>query len=262
LPVGDRNMGCLGSHGDINLSAAIARSCNIYFYEVGRRLGIDPLLAMSETLGFGRRTGLVHRNPQLRELGVPVTDGLHEANPAIKPGPYSITDAIAMAIGQNPLDDVTPLQVAAMMGAIGTGLYVAPHLVASIEGYGDVAPRPGVPLGIDQQHLAIVRAAMAEVVDQNYGTANDLALAHPDLAEHVAAKTGTAEVDHRRDHSWFAGFMPREQPRLAFAVLIEDCGFHGSEAALPVFLDLLQRPAMAAFLDAEILPRSPAEVAR
>lgn len=262
LPVGDRSMGCLGRHGDISLAEAVARSCNIYFYHVGRNLGIEPLLSICDTLGFGRRTGLVHWNPQLLALGVPVTSGLREAAPRFKPGPYSITNAMTMAIGQSPLDGATPLQVAAMMGAIGTGEYVAPQLVASVEGYGDVPSRPGVPLEIDVRHLQIVRAAMAEVVDRHYGTANDLALRHPEIAEHVAAKTGTAQDANRRDHSWFAGFMPREQPRLAFAVMIEDCGFHGSEAALPVFMDLLDRPAMAAFLDAEILPPGPDEVAR
>lgn len=262
LVVGKRTMGCLGMHGDIAVSEALARSCNIFFYHLGRQLGIEPLLSLVESVGFGTRSGLVHRNPRLAQLGVPVTSGVHVSRTALGPGPYTSSDAMRLAIGQAPLDDVTPLQVASMMGALGTGVLVRPQLVASVEGYGDVASRTAQPLPVDERHLALVRQAMAGVVEHSYGTAHELLLKFPDIGRHIAAKTGTAQVQNGRDHSWFAGYLPRDNPRLAFAVLIEDCGFHGSEAALPVFMDLLERPAMAAYLDAEVLPRAAAELAR
>ncbi len=262
LAVGNSTMGCLGIHGDIAVNEAVARSCNIFFYHVGRALGMERLLALVDSMGFGTRSGLVHRNPALAALGVPVGDGVHEARTPLGPGPYTSTDAMRLAIGQNPLDDVTPLQVASMMGALGTGTLVPPQLIASVEGYGDVPSRTARPLGVESRWLKSVHQAMAAVVDASVGTGHELLLKFPEIGKHVAAKTGTAQVDGGRDHSWFAGFLPRENPRLAFAVLVEDCGFHGSEAALPVFLDLLDNPAMAAFLDGEVLPPGPEEVVR
>jgi cell division protein FtsI/penicillin-binding protein 2 len=254
LAVGNRTMGCLGYHGDIAVAEAVARSCNIFFYHAGRLLGMEPLLELVEAVGFGARTGIVQRNENLAGLGVPVGSGVHEARSPVGAGPYTSTDAMRLAIGQAPLDDVTPLQVAAMMGAIGTGSWVPPQLIASVEGYGDVASRPARSLDMQLNHLRIVREAMADVVDRSYGTANDLLSEFPEIGRHVAAKTGTAQVGGGRDHSWFAGYLPRDNPRLAFAVIIEDCGFHGAEAALPVFMALLDSPAMAAYLDGEVLP--------
>lgn len=262
LAVGNSTMGCLGIHGDIAVTEAVARSCNIFFYHVGRALGMERLLALVESMGFGTRSGLVHRNPELAALGVPVGGGVHEARTPLGPGPYTSTDAMRLAIGQNPLDDVTPLQVASMMGALGTGSLVPPQLIASVEGYGDVPSRAARPLGVEPRHLRLVHEAMAAVIDASVGTGNELLLKFPEIGMHVAAKTGTAQVGGGRDHAWFAGFLPRENPSLAFAVLIEDCGFHGSEAALPVFLSLLDNPAMAAFLDGEVLPPGREEVVR
>lgn len=265
LAVGDRTMGCLGTHGEIGVEEALARSCNIYFYRLGRTVGGDTLREMALRFGFGTgtRSGLLLGNEVLESLGVPVRSGFYEAQPVLGPV-KSVTDAMRLAIGQAPLDDVTPLQIATMMGAVGTGTLRMPSLIAELEGYPPIPGRAGQPLGIPQAALDVVRLGMADVMDSEVGTGRRL---QDHLEEHIpwmlgtiAAKTGTAQATPYPDQSWFAGFLPRKSPRLAFAVLIEDCGLHGSEAAAPVFGMLLDKPAVQAYLQDEVL--SPAGASR
>ncbi|MDG2149625.1 MAG: penicillin-binding transpeptidase domain-containing protein [Planctomycetota bacterium] len=258
LEVGDRSIGCLGYHGEIGLEEALARSCNIYFYRLGRAVGIEALREMALRFGFGsgRRSGLFLGNEVLESLGVPMRSGFHEARPVLGPGD-SVSDAMRLAIGQAPLDDVTPLQIATMMGAVGTGTLRPPSLVAELEGYPPIPARGGRSLGIPEGSLAVVRDGMAAVMDSEMGTGRrlneQLKESAPWLVGKIAAKTGTAQVGGHQDQSWFAGYLPRDTPRLAFAVLIEDCGLHGSEAAAPTFGLLLEKPVMQSFLAEEIL---------
>ena len=254
IEVGGRRLGCLGVHGEISLDRALAVSCNVYFYRVGSAVGAERLAEMAQRFGFGSDTTLISRNERLQASGLVTKWGMSEASPRIAPGPWTRTQAMTMAIGQAPLDDVTPLQVAAMMASIGTGNRVVPRLLASVEGW-PLQEQPPRPLELAGRHLALVRAGLARVVDDAaIGTARRLTLMYPELASQVAAKTGTAEVGAgKRDHSWFAGYLPRQSPRLAFAVLIEDCDLHGSEGALPVFLDLVAKPAVDRFLNDEVL---------
>jgi cell division protein FtsI/penicillin-binding protein 2 len=258
LRVGNRTMGCLGNHGEIGIEEAIARSCNIFFYRLGRAVGIDTLREMAQRFGFGtgRRSGLLFGNEVLESMGVPMRSGFKEARPVLGGGD-SVSDAMRLAIGQAPLDDVTPLQIATMMGAVGTGTLRPPSLVAELEGYPPISARAGQPLGISGSALAVVRSGMAQVMDSDVGTGRKLNAAIeerlPWLVGKIAAKTGTAQVGAGEDQSWFAGYLPRQSPRLAFAVLIEDCGLHGSEAAAPVFGLLLEQPAVQSFLQGEVL---------
>lgn len=252
--VGDRSMGCLGVHGDIDLHGALAASCNVFFYRVGEALGVERLTQMLFSFGFGSATPLLYKNPRLVGAGLQPRWGISEASPRLGPGPYNRSDAMRLAIGQAPLDDVTPLQVASMMATLGTGVLRPPRLIRSVDGWPleDEAPQS---LNVSPGQLALVRAALASVVDDTArGTARQLALTFPKLASQVAGKTGTAEVGPGgKDQSWFAGYLPRNEPRLAFAILVEDCGLHGSEAAVPLLLDLITKPAMDRFLDLEVL---------
>jgi len=94
-----------------------------------------------------------------------------------------------------------------------------------------------------------VRDALAAVVDLPGGTAHGLrALVGGELAGRIAGKTGTPEVQNKPDHSWFAGYMPREQPRVAFAILLEHTGEHGGDACVPVLAELLACPALRALV--------------
>jgi len=257
LGQGRWRMHCLGNHGEIDLARALAVSCNVYFYRLGQELGAEPLAALARLIGFGGPLPLLQGNRRLLAAGVDPRWGFSELSLGMIPGPWDQRDAMSLAIGQAPLDDVTPLQVASMMAAIGSGFVRPPRLVAAIDDV-TLVDDPAVPLPVAASHLAAVRAALAGVVDPKArGTAAELARRHPALAAQVAAKTGTAEVDDVPDQSWFAGYLPRDNPRLAFAVLVEDCGLHGSEAALPVFLKLLDTPAMRRHLAEQVLPGVP-----
>jgi len=221
---------------------------------------------------------------RLASLGVRVEGGLPES--AVKLDMDSEPtggEAMRCAIGQARIDDVTPLQVAVALGAVGHGRLRPPQLVRSIEGYGDVPARSPVDLGCTAEQLDVIRDALSDVVDE--GTAAALlaelsaaAQRHPaeagsprmepgKLVRLVAGKTGTAQVAGRAreggwlaqrlpeaaaqsrdallpDHSWIAGYLPRENPSLAFAILLEHTGRHGGDACVPVLADLLYEPAM------------------
>lgn len=249
----DDSMGCLGFHGPIDMTTAIAKSCNVWFYHLGARVGADGLREIAERFGLGGRAPLLVGNEVLAGLGVPVGSGFRESATRLGEGPYTRTDGMRLAIGQAPLDDVTPLQVASMMAAVGSGVWRPPMLVQNIEAVGDIPPGSPRDLGLGEGQLRAARRGLASVVDG--GTGRHLHESHPELAPFVAGKTGTAEVGgSSRDHSWFAGYMPRSRPRLAFAVLIEDSGLHGNEAALPVFERLLAKPAVRDMLVDEVLP--------
>ncbi len=248
LTVGTQSLGCLGRHGEIGLRSALARSCNLFFYRVADRAGGESLAEAARLFGFGRATGLLEGNEALARLGLPLGGSLSDPELPLPTGPFARSEAMRLAIGQAPLDDVTPLQVAVAFGALGVGYLRPPSLVAAVEGYGEVPPRAALELPFRDEHLVAVRAGLAAVVDDGAGTAHELLsltrgapLAH-ELARSVAGKTGTPEVAARPDHSWFAGYLPREEPVLAFAIFLEHTGEHGGDACVPLLAELLRAP--------------------
>ena len=245
ITVGGQTLGCLSHHGRLSLQEAVARSCNLYFYQLADATGGGALHAMALAAGFGSPTHLLRGNAALEALGIRPENGVVEKNVPLPAQDFHRVDAMRLAIGQAPLDDVTPLQVAVAFGALGTGIVQPPTLIAAVEGYGPVPPGPGQPLPASEEHLATVRAAMAAVVDLPGGTASRLrSLVGGELASRIAGKTGTPEVEGKPDHSWFAGYMPRDQPRVAFAILLEHTGEHGGDACVPVLAELLACPAL------------------
>ncbi|HZL99108.1 MAG TPA: penicillin-binding transpeptidase domain-containing protein, partial [Planctomycetota bacterium] len=255
LSVGGLTLGCLGRHGAIALEEAIARSCNLYFYHLADATGGETLRALALEVGFGAPTRLLRDNAALEGLGIHLDGGVVEESVPFPAREFRRTESMRIAIGQAPLDDVTPLQVAAAFGALGTGIVRPPTLIASVEGYGPVPPDIGRPLAVSAAHLQAVRAALAAVVDSPGGTANRLrALVGGELAGRVAGKTGTPQVQGLPDHSWFAGYMPREQPRVAFAILLEHTGEHGGDACVPVLAALLESPALRELAGPEVGP--------
>jgi cell division protein FtsI/penicillin-binding protein 2 len=263
ITVGTRQLGCLGRHGEIAMKDAIARSCNLYFYRLADRVGGGPLREQAERFGFGQPARFLIGNESLEGQGIPVEGGVRDPYVPIPDREFARSEAMSIAIGQAPLDDVTPLQVAVAFGAIGTGVLVPPSLVSAVEGYGPLPPRPARDLGVSEQHLDTVRDALEAVVDR--GTARALAArlrgstTHSGaplqgLASRVAGKTGTPEVTNRPDHSWFAGYLPRENPRLAFSILMEHTGEHGGDACVPVLAELLRYDVFAEYLAVEDLP--------
>ena len=253
IQVGTRVLSCLGTHGDIDLDEALAKSCNQYFYTLAERVGGERLLAYTDRLGFGRSTSLLRENEVLASFGIPVHSGVKEEFVALPERRLGRAETMSMGIGQAPLDDVTPLQVAVMMGAIGHGELRPPSLVASVEGFGSLPPRAPVALGVDAADLAAVRRGLEATLDR--GTADHVdRQALERLGIDVAGKTGTPEVENKPDHSWFAGYLPPHDPVLAFAIFLEHTGEHGGDAGVPVFNALLDEPGLAAYLRQEVLP--------
>ncbi len=229
-------------HGETDLSAALARSCNVYFFTGARRAGPQALVDWSQRLGIGQPTGLDLPGETGGALPSPARPG--EAGPRWYPG-----DTLGLAIGQSALK-VTPLQMARLMAAIANGGYlVTPHLATtsgptSIETDGSTPVRPvfahpepqPIP-GLHPETLAAVREGLYNVVNDSHGTGYKT-IRLKEVA--IAGKTGTAEVGgNRPDHAWFAGYAPADNPRVAFAVVIEHGG-SGGKVAGPIARDFVK----------------------
>jgi len=232
--LGNRRYGCLGVHGPMNLHRAIAKSCNTYFYTMGRRIGIERFSAMAKRLGLGQRYDL----PVVSQSYGTIPD------PAWKMRRYhqewTQSDTLNAAIGQGYVI-LNPLQLAVMAARVASGRDVQPRLVA-----GRQAPAPLLPFS--PVSFEAVRSGMTEVVNGN-GTAGRSKLPFDDIL--MAGKTGTAQVRNigadrgragaawrYRDHGLFVFFAPVGAPRYAGAVVIEH-GLGGARAAAPVACDVM-----------------------
>jgi penicillin-binding protein 2 len=249
---GERTFQCWGirkgGHGTIGMRDAIIHSCNVYFYRLGNDMGIARISKWAHLLGFGQPTEI--DLPHEETGTVPDADWKRKAvprDPTWHPG-----ETISVSIGQGALE-VTPLQMAVFAATIGNGGTVhRPRLVksqAGSEGAGDEAGRPGVvrTVPLSASTLAVIKDAMWGVVNEGTGTRARL-----DGME-VCAKTGTAQVfkasrdvdadklpKEKRDHAWFVGFAPKDDPQIAFAVFVQNGG-HGGTVAAPIARAVLER---------------------
>lgn len=232
--LGNRTFRCLGRHGPMNMHRAIARSCNTYFYTMGRRIGYDRIAVMARRLGLGAKFDL----PVVSQSYGTVPDSAWKLRKYKQE--WTQSDTLNASIGQGYLI-VNPLQLAVLAARIASGRNVQPHLTG--RGHGRAAP-----LAIPPEHLEIVRSGMWEVVN-GQGTAGRSRLTVPGIE--MGGKTGTAQVrrivgtqrgqsgDWRyRDHGLFICFAPTANPRYAASVVI-DHGMGGSRAAAPVAKDVL-----------------------
>jgi len=216
-------------HGEVNLAEAIRESCNIYFYNLGMRMKIDDIARYAEDLGLGRKTGvdLVNEKTGL----VPTSEWKRRTQGALWFG----GETISVSIGQGPLQ-VTPLQVAALMGCIANrGARLRPHLAL------DEDAGPGGPAGTS----FVAAAAFEKVIEGMWRSVNREGTGKEARVEgfDICGKTGSTQIIGRetaerlnikkKTHSWFAGFAPRHDPRVVIVVLIE-MGGGGGEAAAPV----------------------------
>jgi penicillin-binding protein 2 len=190
--------------------SAIKRSCNTWFYQVGRKTGAEQFLSVARRLGFGEQTG------------IPIAG--EEAGRMPDEATYSVTVA-NLSIGQGALS-ATPLQVARAMAAVADGSVArVPRLVLQVQDlHNQVIDSFPVEvrnnLNLSKETLDTVRKGMWEVVNAGGGTGGRAAIKFCE----VAGKTGTGEWrvdgDDRRV-AWFAGYLPADDPKLAFAVLYE-----------------------------------------
>jgi penicillin-binding protein 2 len=224
-------------HGNIPLDKALTVSCDITFYQVGLLLnGLDPevLPEYARRFGFGARTGI-----EVEEEAGLVPDPAWKIQ--AKGEGWAPGDAVNLAIGQSELQ-VTPLQVAMMLAAIGNGgtLY-RPQVVEMIAADPNKPERTFAPVALAQlpitaDNLAVIQDSLYKVTSVSYGTAYR---AFEGLIMSVAGKTGTAESGQRVPHAWFAGYAPAENPEIAIAVIIEHAG-EGATYAAPLFRQVVE----------------------
>ncbi len=201
-------------HGDVDLHRAIVKSCNVFFYRVGARLGHDRLVLWAQRLGLGRPTG----------IGLPGEAG----------GNAQVHDPRNLAVGQGELL-VTPLQAAQLYGLVATDGRMPPLRLVR-EWPIDRAARVGARL--KPALMEPIRAAFAAVVNEPGGTGYGPDKVTLDSVR-VAGKTGTAQAGPRGTHAWFAGFAPAEDPRISFAVIAEHAG-HGGVVAGPIAREIVR----------------------
>jgi penicillin-binding protein 2 len=219
-------------HGNIRLDRALTVSCDITFYQVGLMLnGVSQqaLPDYARSFGFGAPTGIeVEEEPGL------VPDPAWKIQ--TKGEGWAPGDSVNLAIGQSELQ-VTPLQVAMMMAAVGNGgtLY-RPQVVEMIAADPDhpdwrFAPVAMAQLPITADHLSVIQDSLHKVTSAAYGTAYQ---PFEGFGVAVAGKTGTAESGQEKPHAWFAGYAPADEPEIAIAVVVEHTG-EGSTYAAPLW---------------------------
>jgi penicillin-binding protein 2 len=219
-------------HGQIPLGKALTVSCDITFYQVGVMLNdLNPevLPDYARRFGLGARTGV-----QLEEEAglVPSPSWKIRA----KGEGWATGDAVNLSIGQSELL-TTPLQIAAMLAAVGNGGTVyRPSIVEMIASDPDnpdwvLEPVAVAQLPVSEENLAVIQASLHGVTSAPNGTAYE---AFEGFGLPVAGKTGTAESGHGEPHAWFAGYAPASQPEIAIAVIVE-YGGGAAERAAPLF---------------------------
>lgn len=266
IEYGDRRFHCWkrGGHGSVSLERSFAESCDVFYYDIAQKVGIDKIAEMGRKLGLGQRFDI----PMSA-----VTEGImpdkawkmerHKQD-------WRIGDTINASIGQGYVL-TSPLQLAVMTARIATGRAVSPRLVRMINDKELPLP-PTEALAITPDHLAAVRRGMDAVVNGDHGTAKSSRIVEPTLA--MAGKTGTSQVRNisaaerengvignddlpwnRRDHALFVGYAPVEAPRYAVSVVVEHGG-GGSTAAAPIARDILLRALSDGLPPLEAYPSS------
>jgi len=224
-------------HGTLAFRDALARSCDVYFYQLGIRLGLERLSGFMKQLHVSDKAGI--DLPQERRGLFPDVAWYDKHYGA---GRWSRGLVLNLAIGQGEIA-LTPVKLAQLAALIANGgTLVRPHLIHGVEADGGPIPAAlpsgdstGIHIELSSSALANVRAAMEAVVSDPHGTGY---AAKVDSVR-VAGKTGTAQNPHGNDHALFICFAPVEHPRIAMAVLLENAG-HGSTAAAPLAQKVLQ----------------------
>jgi penicillin-binding protein 2 len=230
-----------GGHGPLDMYGGIAQSCDVYFWTMARRIGIERIAAMARHLGLGSEYPL----PFTSQRYGTVPDAAWKQRKYDKA--WTVADTLNATIGQGYML-ANPLQLAMMVARIASGRALSPAL---LPGQRHAAPL----LPIDPEHLAVVRQAMSNVINHG-GTAGRSRLPIPGVE--MAGKTGTAQVRRitradrarggkfggagtdwkYRDHALFVAFAPVAAPRYAVAVVLEH-GISGSGVAGPIARDVM-----------------------
>jgi penicillin-binding protein 2 len=222
-------------HGTLNLEGAIVQSCDVYFYQLGLKVGLKRWSDYAQLCGFGKRTGI--DLPEEAKGFIPTPEYYQRK---FGKGDWTNNLVINLAIGQGEVL-VTPLQLAVFYGGLATdGTLYRPHLLKESETpdgqIQSTQPEKIGRLPFSPSTLRVLQKAMIGVVNEPVGTGY---LAHiPDVT--VAGKTGTAQNPHGEAHAWFVGYAPAENPQIVVVVLIENAG-HGGTFSAPVARNILER---------------------
>jgi penicillin-binding protein 2 len=254
LAFGDRVFHCWkrGGHGEVNVIRAIAESCDVFFYEVGKAVGVDRLATYANMLGLGKRTGVSLENESkgLIPTAAWKKERLGE--------PWQKGETLNISIGQG-FNLTTPLQMLVLVSAVANGgtLY-QPQIIQRVETADgvrieDIQPKATGSMTISPETMQIVKQGLWEAVNTKGGTARGIKLKqYP-----ISGKTGTAQVvarkepepgkkedekdiaDEHKDHAWFVAYAPSKAPQIAVSVIVEH-GEHGSTAAAPVAKEIIK----------------------
>lgn len=250
--LGNRTFHCWkrGGHGAMNMKLSLKHSCDVYYYEVAKRVGIDNIKKMAEKLGFNRAL----------DFGIPGEKGGLVPSQGWKIAnfgePWQQGETLIAGIGQGYIV-ASPVQMAVMTARLANGQFaVRPRIFRSIGDSLDPDPK-FEPLNIPQAHLDIVRSGMYAVTNEIGGTAYRSRIQEVGLE--MAGKTGTSQVRRisaaerlagirkneqmpweLRDHALFVAFAPFDKPRYAISVFVEHGG-GGSAAAAPIAHDIMQK---------------------
>lgn len=233
---------CMKSHGPVNLQEALAQSCNVYFYHVAEKVGLERMARMASLFGFGEKL----------DLGLGETSGFVPTLEYYKKnGGFRGGYALNTALGQGAVR-ASVLQLALAYAALGNGGKVyRPMLVDRIEKPSGEAVETYQPalrglIPVSGESLERIRRGLVDVLADPKGTASSASAAGLD----IAGKSGTAQVrknrrgessgwDTANDHAWFVGFSPSRHARIAVAVLIEHGGLGGHVAA-PTAVEIIR----------------------
>ena len=248
-----------GGHGALDLKRAIMYSCDIYFYEMCRRLGYDKVAPIARMAGLGEKYDL----PFSSQRYGTVPDSAWKQRKYKQD--WTVADSLNASIGQGYVL-ANPLQLAVMAARIASGRAIQPHIVQG------QSSANAAPLQVSPEHLAIVRDAMSGVVNGG-GTGGAARLQIPGIM--LAAKTGTAQVRRitmaergggvlknaslpfkLRDHALFICFAPADNPRYAAAVVLE----HGGHTVRNLDTPLIGRDIMTYLFDPDLANKNLAEV--
>jgi len=208
-------------HGSQAMEEALKHSCNVYFYQLGLRTGVDAISLYANKMGYGSPTG-IDLPGEISGL-VPSVDW----KKLTKKESWYPGDTINYSIGQGYLL-VTPIQITCMMSAISNGGYlVRPYLVERI-GEIKVGEIKKNPIGVSDKNIKTVMNGLKKVVNDRRGTGMKARI----KGITVAGKTGTAENPKGKAHGWFCGFAPFEDPKICVSVFIEFGGKGGVEASV------------------------------
>jgi len=265
--LGGRRFHCWkrGGHGRVGMVDSLKHSCDVYYYEVAKRVGIEKIAEKAKQLGLGERFDI-----PLPAMSSGLVPNLAYKRRVFDQG-WLQGDTLNAGIGQGFVL-TSPVQLAVMTARIASGKKILPRLVRTIDG----KPQPQqVPATLDIQSVDIdqVRKGMFAVVNEKKGTA--YASRIDDKDKLLAGKTGTSQVRHitpeeraagvvknedlpwkRRDHALFVGYAPFDNPRYAIAVVVEHGG-GGSAVAAPIARDIMMRalygevPPLSAYPAAE-----------